>query len=170
LSSPDTSTCLSLPGVARFWGVGDRTARARFGVARPCSRVFGAEIRTSHPSGSRCWRRKPAPVPLALSRAPRKSTVPGRVQGWRTAAVDYPEQRGASTSWLATWAHLRQRAKRRGQGLQSANGGFAPGTQSGSLSPPKSTKGLCGLERHLVAHYVEAGASHFVGYRPQGHE
>jgi hypothetical protein len=72
------------------------------GVAHPWSRVFGTEIRTSHPSGSRCWSWEPAPAPLARFCAPRKSSVPGRVQGLRTAVVSYPEERGASTSWLAT--------------------------------------------------------------------
>jgi len=51
--------------------------------------------------------------------APRKSSVPGRVQGLRTAIVSCPDERGANTSWLATWAHLQQRAKRRSAGAQS---------------------------------------------------
>jgi hypothetical protein len=121
---------LSLPGVV--CRDGGARVHARCGVARPWSRVFGTEIRTSHPSGSRCWSGFPAPAPLARFRAPRKSSVPGRVQGLRTAVVSYPDERGASTWWLATWAHLRQRAKRRGAGAQSGVEGF---TQARSRAP-----------------------------------
>jgi hypothetical protein len=118
LSTPDTSPCPSPPGVAwlRTFVLGQyllvAALRARLLVC------WVRRFRTSHPSGSRLWSREPASAPLAHC-APRKSSVPDRVQGWRTAEVSYPEERGASTSWLATWAHLRQRATRRGAGAQS---------------------------------------------------
>ncbi len=169
LSTPDTSPFRELFVSGRSELSGPYKLLVA-GGARPCSRLFGAEIRTSHPSGSRCRSREPAPAPLAQSCAPRKSSVPGRVQGLRTAVVSYPAERGASTSWLATWAHLRQRAERRGAEAQSGRDGLIQALVRAPCSPPKSTKGLRGLERHLVAHYVEAGAGHFVGYRPQGHE
>ena len=96
LSTPDTSPCPSLPsslpsGSCVVSDVRARVVPARCGVARPCSRVFGTEIPHQPPIGIKVLApgdRLQHPWHFC---APRKSSVPGRVQGWRTAAVSYPE-------------------------------------------------------------------------------
>ena len=136
--------------------------------ARPWSRLFGAEIRTSHPSGSRCRSREPAPAPLAQSCAPRKSSVPGRVQGLRTAEVSYPEERGASTSWLATWAHLRQRAQRRGAGAQSSRDGLIQALVRAPCCPAEINQRLARAGTALGRALRRSRLGPFCGLPPAG--
>ena len=132
--------------------------------------LFGAEIRTSHPSGSRCRSREPARHPWhsyvppenlrfqVVSKAwDSRSELPRRTGRQHLVARDLGASPSKSTT-AGSRGSIRQRW-------------FEPGTfPELPVAPPKSTKGLRGLERHLVAHDVEAGSGHFVGYRPQGHE
>jgi hypothetical protein len=102
LSTPDTSPCPSLPGVAWFRTLvlGQyRLVAVRCAPVFSCIRYGDSAPATHRDQGAGAGNRLQHPWHIC---APRKSSVPGRVQGWRTAVVSYPEERGAIRSTVTS--------------------------------------------------------------------